>query len=940
MSVEKPQFRIKSNNASSDEDRVGLGSGRPSYYRLSLISTAFLLTVGSPALADESPAVDPVSVEDLVIDEGIVGGDDLATMPFDVVEEGFGSGWSNDNIGLGPEIDRPDQSVLGSEDDTKDMSEVEVDDLVIDLDDGVVSVDQDSLGALFTQQDSLGDTAARSEEIDTNPRPEIEVSIDGFTSLGRDNGSLVVDGEQSERVQTVAFVSNAAPVSRSRETDDDSDRDVRASDVPASGDDDGVDTERVIYVKANENDAERDGQAIDTSTEETEPVLVTYDDGCQIVLEGDDFDGKRCMDAVWQLISDAEISGTDNYEAFHGNVKNTEIKLTDMTITELIKHMDSRRFSASGWPQIVKGTLEGWIIPNMGLDPDVDKFTEGMQIEMGKELFRNKRAGRDYLAEKITLEEMALELAKEWAGIPSGPHNLSYYESDINTALVEWNYVLEALAEIAEPYEGPGVEVDFRELGNNVTHDGYIIDGTDIIESPGIEDGDSTKVDDTFTADEVVDVSELIMDESYDHESVDVDDEETDTYSVSVSNIDDYIIDIELDDDSEESEDADGSELSEPDTTDVTISIDSLLIEDETEESPSDDETGDTDSSDAVDPDSDNQASDTESVEESPEDDEPTSASLSPDLAEEYDDEDTDATVVDLDDWLISDDDLDQIDQETDLTTDNIQPGDNDGDSTVDVTDVTDTTVVDIDDWLIGGTDEDLVDDITPDTDEDLITDDGSGANDLDDEEQHKSETANSITVSIENSGDYEIEVPEVSLDGGIDSRSEPDDETLDQQDLAYEQEQVEVSAEPVEDAVETSEAAGSQEELDSGSPEPVSVESLLIDEVDSSFDEARDDNDSPTIMPTDEDDQPIDDANTFDDEVQGGVFSVDDLVIEVESALGDSDAGGSADDELADDTSDTDIEDRDSNVEPPEGITEDVNYEEEVDSLLVRAEN
>jgi muramidase (phage lysozyme) len=119
------------------------------------------------------------------------------------------------------------------------------------------------------------------------------------------------------------------------------------------------------------------------------------------------------------FIASDESNG--NYNAYIDNGGNKTVRLTDMTLDEVLKFQSQLKASgyrsdATGRYMIVGGTLRG-LIKSMGLNGS-DKFTAELQDLMAIQLMKGRGLDK-YLAGTISKEQFANELAKEWAALPS-----------------------------------------------------------------------------------------------------------------------------------------------------------------------------------------------------------------------------------------------------------------------------------------------------------------------------------------------------------------------------------------------------------------------------------------------------------------------------------------------------------------------------------------
>lgn len=143
-----------------------------------------------------------------------------------------------------------------------------------------------------------------------------------------------------------------------------------------------------------------------------------------------------------------------NYNAYYGNVSNTTIHFTDMSVAEVLQWQEEyvRRgqpSSAVGKYQLIRPTLAG-LVNELGISPEA-RFDEALQDRMAIALLE-RRGSLDYAAKKLTREQFAANLAKEWAALPrvvGGNPEESYYAHDgINKSHISIDEVFKALASI------------------------------------------------------------------------------------------------------------------------------------------------------------------------------------------------------------------------------------------------------------------------------------------------------------------------------------------------------------------------------------------------------------------------------------------------------------------------------------------------------------
>lgn len=148
-------------------------------------------------------------------------------------------------------------------------------------------------------------------------------------------------------------------------------------------------------------------------------------------------------------IAKGESSG--NYNAHFGNSKNTKIRFTAMSISEVLdwqtRYVQKGNVSnAVGKYQIIQPTLEG-LIREMNIDP-ADKFDESMQDKMAIALLE-RRGSIEFVSKKLSREQFAHNLAKEWAALPkiigANPHESYYADDGVNQSTVSIGEIYAAL---------------------------------------------------------------------------------------------------------------------------------------------------------------------------------------------------------------------------------------------------------------------------------------------------------------------------------------------------------------------------------------------------------------------------------------------------------------------------------------------------------------
>lgn len=134
-------------------------------------------------------------------------------------------------------------------------------------------------------------------------------------------------------------------------------------------------------------------------------------------------------EAVLNMIAKHESGG--DYNVVIGGEK---MPLTAMPLGHVLKLQDE--LVASGQPsgavgryQIIKKTMKSIIDRNPKTFPLDRPFDEETQEDMANILL-DRRGFREFETGKISDEEMALELSKEWASLPNPETGKSYYDGD------------------------------------------------------------------------------------------------------------------------------------------------------------------------------------------------------------------------------------------------------------------------------------------------------------------------------------------------------------------------------------------------------------------------------------------------------------------------------------------------------------------------------
>ena len=153
--------------------------------------------------------------------------------------------------------------------------------------------------------------------------------------------------------------------------------------------------------------------------------------------------------ALLAVIAKGESRG--NYNAYFGNANNSMIDFTRMKLSEVL--LWQREFVESGQPsnavgkyQFIRPTLEG-LVAEMHIDTN-ELFDGELQDRLAIRLIE-RRGLRDFLRGRITREQFAHNLSKEWAALPrviGDNPSMSYYAGDgLNKAHIGVPEILAAI---------------------------------------------------------------------------------------------------------------------------------------------------------------------------------------------------------------------------------------------------------------------------------------------------------------------------------------------------------------------------------------------------------------------------------------------------------------------------------------------------------------
>jgi hypothetical protein len=147
------------------------------------------------------------------------------------------------------------------------------------------------------------------------------------------------------------------------------------------------------------------------------------------------------------LISSVESAG-GSYDSRYGGIYPGYSKLT-IAQADAVQKANYRK-----WGSAASGKYQFMNIAGQaayaGLKPN-DLFSPENQDKMAIALIEKKRYGRDWLSGKISDPEFAKYLSMEWAGLPRGNDNLSYYHGDgRNKAHTTFDKVLKSLSKVKQ----------------------------------------------------------------------------------------------------------------------------------------------------------------------------------------------------------------------------------------------------------------------------------------------------------------------------------------------------------------------------------------------------------------------------------------------------------------------------------------------------------
>ena len=154
------------------------------------------------------------------------------------------------------------------------------------------------------------------------------------------------------------------------------------------------------------------------------------------------------------LTTIAKVESKNNYNAYFGNAGNTSVQFTSMTVGEVLAWQQQfieqgSPSSAVGRYQFIDSTLRG-LVQQLKIDHTA-KFDEALQDKLAVALLE-RRGIREYANDKISREEFAHNLSKEWAALPRAigdQPEQSYYANDgLNKAQLSVDEIYRSIATV------------------------------------------------------------------------------------------------------------------------------------------------------------------------------------------------------------------------------------------------------------------------------------------------------------------------------------------------------------------------------------------------------------------------------------------------------------------------------------------------------------
>ncbi|HET7410702.1 MAG TPA: hypothetical protein VFJ13_10935 [Paracoccaceae bacterium] len=150
----------------------------------------------------------------------------------------------------------------------------------------------------------------------------------------------------------------------------------------------------------------------------------------------------------------AQYESLGNYNAYFAHARNVDDpRFTSMTIDEVLAWQQGRKYSACGKYQIIRATLIG-LKAQLGL-AGTELYDPERQDALAFTLLQ-RRGLKEFLAGRVSTEDFALSVAREWAALPGvkPPHGERsvYAGDDVNHALVNRATYLAAIAKMKESH--------------------------------------------------------------------------------------------------------------------------------------------------------------------------------------------------------------------------------------------------------------------------------------------------------------------------------------------------------------------------------------------------------------------------------------------------------------------------------------------------------
>lgn len=153
-------------------------------------------------------------------------------------------------------------------------------------------------------------------------------------------------------------------------------------------------------------------------------------------------------------IAKAESNG--NYNAYFGNANNSSVQFTAMSVEEVMGWqkefvLKGSPSSAVGRYQFIDSTLAS-LVQQLSIDTSV-RFDQQLQDRLAVALLQ-RRGLNDYVNNKMSREEFAHNLSKEWAALPvviGEQPQISYYADDgLNAARLSVQEIISGIDTVYE----------------------------------------------------------------------------------------------------------------------------------------------------------------------------------------------------------------------------------------------------------------------------------------------------------------------------------------------------------------------------------------------------------------------------------------------------------------------------------------------------------